>query len=618
MKRRILLTFFLLLKTAFNSVHAQNIAGYWLGVTTPSVPSQEIYNYAMMLTQTNFAISGTAQTSDPNVPFSGIVYVTGTLANPIFSFSESDKNGSIDVKDVCFWRVKLTYSPVEESMLGTYEHIVNGTTCTKAGGGKMDLFRIVLKSGTKYCKGKPVNLLVTGQNIRWYSSAAKTTLLATGNRFSPNITRTTTFYITQTLYQNESPPVPITVEVVDPTIKAVSTNSGCDKANGSISVTASGSTGWQYNINDGPFQDTPLFAGLRPGSYKIVAKDTAGCQAAQTVTITTDAGPSITSVKSTPPHCETANGEVNVVASGGKTPLTYSIDYGITYQSSPTFTKLAGGAYTLRVRDANGCETNSAVNLPNANPIVIQSTAVSPTSCGQANGQVSLSTSGGKSPVQYSIDNQTFQTNIIFTGLQAGTYTLLAKDSEGCTASQSVSIAASTGPSISDVETTPENCGQANATLLIKENNGPSLFYSLNGSPYKPATSYSGLKAGAYTLSAKDATNCIATRTVDIRLDCVNLIHLPTAFSPNRDTYNDELKVYFAFPSLTIARFTVYDRWGTVIYNRANFVLASGDSIWDGQQNGQPIPVGMYTYRLDCLFPDGTQTTYRESVSLLN
>ncbi len=617
MKRRIRLLLFILLTTVFNSVDAQSIAGYWVGITTPSVPGQKIFNYALTLTQANFTISGTAQSSNPNLPFSGLVYVSGTLDNPIVSFSESDKNGSTAVNDVCFWRAKLTYSSVDESMLGTYEYIENGTTCRESGSGKMELYRIVLKSGTTYCKGQPVNLLLTGQNIRWYSSAAKTTLLATGNRYSPSITKTTTFYVTQTLYQNESPAIPITVEISDPVVKAISNNTGCDKANGSISVTASGSTGWQYNLNNGPFQRDPLFAGLRPGSYTVVAKDTAGCQASQIVAITPDTGPTITALKSTPPHCETANGEVSVVASG-KEPLTYSINYGQSYQSSPLFTKLAGGAYTLRARDANGCETNSAVNLPAANPVSIQGTAITPTSCNQSNGQVSLSVSGGKTPIEYSLDNQPFQSNIIFTGLKAGTYLLTAKDAEGCTASQSVSIAASAGPSLSDVETTPENCGQANATLRINEPAGQLFVYSLNGSPYKPVTSYSGLKAGTYTLLTKDANNCAVSQTIVIGLDCANLIHLPTAFSPNRDTYNDELKVYFAFPSLTITQFTVYDRWGTVIYNRANFVLTSGDSIWDGQQNGQPIPVGTYTYRLDCQFPNGTQTTYRESVALLN
>ena len=63
------------------------------------------------------------------------------------------------------------------------------------------------------------------------------------------------------------------------------------------------------------------------------------------------------------------------------------------------------------------------------------------------------------------------------------------------------------------------------------------------------------------------------------------------------------LTIRFAFPSLSVSRFTVYDRWGTIIYNRANFVITSGEPIWDGQLNGEAVPRGTYVYRLDCQFP---------------
>ena len=162
-----------------------NIAGFWLGVTYPTSPNQAVYNYTMTLTQANSAIGGTAQTANPNVPFGGTAYLSGTLNGVNLSVSEADKNGSTAVKGICFWRSTLTYNPTDESLIGTYETIVNGTTCVDASGGKVELYRIVLKSGATYCKGSAINLLVTGKNIRWYTSAAQTTLLATGNTYSP-------------------------------------------------------------------------------------------------------------------------------------------------------------------------------------------------------------------------------------------------------------------------------------------------------------------------------------------------------------------------------------------------------------------------------------------------
>ncbi len=606
--------------SSFSQGQAQNVSGFWLGVTYPSDPNQAIYNYTMTLTQTGNTLGGTAQTANPSVPFGGVAYISGQVGTSVVTFSESDQNGSTAVNNVCFWRGKLVYNPVEESLIGSYESIANGTTCTSTSGGKVELYRIVLKSGTTYCKGKPINLVVTGKDIRWYSSAAKTNVLARGNTYSPQLSQTTTFYITQTLYQNESPPVPITVTVTDgPAFKATSSGTGCDKANGSIVVTAADTTGWQYSLNGGAFQKKGSFSSLNPGSYTVAVKDAAGCQAEQSVTITPDAAPTISSLRSTPPQCASANGEISIVAAGGKSPLTYSIDYGVTFQTDPTFKQLPGGAYTVRVRDANGCEVNRAISLPAFKPMNVLSTTAVPTTCGQANGQAAMTVGGGRNPVQYKLDTGPLQNTTLFTELKAGTYQLTAQDSAGCTLSQSVSIAASTGPPVAEVQATPEGCGLQNGAVAITNNRTVSLIdYSLDGQMFQRTTNFSGLAAGEYTLTMRDMKNCVVAQTIRVPSDCANRIHLPTAFSPNADNRNDALTIYFSLPSLAVSRFTVYDRWGAVMFSRANFAVSNGEPLWDGQLNGQKAPAGMYIYRLDCQFPDGTQTSYRESVALLN
>ena len=618
MKRRVIPGLLLILGVLFARVSAaQNVAGFWLGVTYPSDPLFATYNYTMTLTQTGATLGGTAQTSNPNVPFGGVAYIKGAVNGTTVTFGESDKNGSTAVKDVCYWRGTMTYDPVNESLIGTYESIMNGTTCNSTAGGKVELYRIVLKSGTTYCKGAPIDLLVTGKDIRWYASASKTNVLARGNKYSPKLTKTTTFYITQTLYQNESPAVPITVEVTEPTLSITTLNTGCDKSNGSLAALASGTNAWQYSLNGGAFQTNPQFTSLKPGSYTVVAQDAAGCRAEQTASITADAAPTITNVVVTPPKCASANGEASVVATGGKSPLTYSIDYGGSYQSSPRFMNLAGGSYTLRTRDANGCETNRAVAIPAFKPMTVLSVAAVPTSCGQANGQATFTTAGGTKPVQYSVDNQTFQTKPVFVGLRAGEYTLTARDSAGCTVTESVSVAASSGPQPVSVQAMGEGCGLKNGAMSIATRAVGPEEYSIDGVAYQPTTLFSGLSGGTYTLTIRDGQNCTTTQAVRVPLDCANQIHLPTAFSPNRDMMNDGLRAYFAFPTLNVSRFTVYDRWGVVVYSRADFTLTTGETLWDGQLDGKTLMPGTYIYRLECQFPDGTQSTYRESVAIL-
>ena len=750
---------------------AQNVAGFWLGVTYPSDPNQEVFNYTMTLTQTGGTLGGTAQTANPNVPFGGTAYLSGRVAGTAVTFSEADQNGSTAVKDICYWQGNLTYNPVDESLTGTYENITNTTTCTEAGGGKVELYRIVLKSGTKFCKGSTVDLVVTGKDIRWYSSADKRNLLARGNTFSPKLTQTTTFYITQTLYKNESPAVPITIEVVDPTFKATTTNADCGQTNGSITVAIPGSANWQYSLNGGAFQASPSFANLGPGSYTVAVKDEAGCRAEQSVALAATAAPTlgdpkttsprcgsatgevsltatggtgtltysidgttfqsqplfrnlpggnytarvrdakgceatkavalpvsfsvgIASVSTTPatcgqtdgsmtvtttggsgavqystdgqtfqpgstisglkggsytvqirdgagctatqsvsvagsslaiddlkttaPRCLTANGEVSVSATGGTGRLTYSID-GTVYQSGSLFRNLPGGSYTVRVRDASGCEVTKPVSLPASNPLIILSTSAVPTTCGLPNGRASMTVAGGVKPVRFSTDGRRAQAGNTFDSLRAGTYTLFAQDSAGCTAGRSVSIAASALPTITDLATTTEACGQKNASIIVSTADPAGQYtFSIDGQTFQPGNTFNGLSAGTYTVSVRDQNNCLSIRPVSLAVDCANAIHLPSAFSPNADNLNDALTMHFSSPSLTVARFVVYNRWGSVVYSRVNFSLTSGEPIWNGQvDSGDTASAGVYPCTLNYQFPDGTPMTYHQSITVV-
>lgn len=609
---------FLLLFLSFTVGHTQNVAGLWLGATYSSTTGKLLYDYTMTLTQVGSALNGTTQTASSAGPFGRQANVSGQLSGSTVTFSESNQDGSVNSS--CYWRGTLSYNPVDESLIGTFENIINGIYCSTAPNGRVELYRIALKSGTTFCKRTPAHLTVTGKNIRWYSSESKTNLLATGNTFTPRLNETTTFYVTQTLNQAESPAVPITVTVTEPIFKFAIVNAGCAKNDGSIQVIASNATNWQYSVNAGIFQTSPLFANLAPGSYTIVAKDTDGCQAAHIgiVTATADTALTIKDVQTTPPGCASATGAVSVVAVSGNGPLTYSIDGGVTFQSSPVFSKLPGGAYTLQVRDANGCEVNKDVTLPRFIPIEVNSLTSVPTTCGQASGQVAITVSGGRKPVQYSIDNRSFQTISLFANLPAGSYSLSIRDSAGCIVNQAVTVAASTGPQFGAIQATAATCGEQNGAIRVAPSaTAANLLFSIDGQLFQKSSDFVGLKPDTYTLTVKDDKDCVTSRSVQISLDCADVIHLPTAFSPNHDSVNDALTVYFAFPAITISTFIVYDRWGAVLYNRANFVLSSGEPLWDGQLNGQAVPAGTYVYRLDCQFPDGTPMTYRQPVALL-
>ena len=59
---------------------------------------------------------------------------------------------------------------------------------------------------------------------------------------------------------------------------------------------------------------------------------------------------------------------------------------------------------------------------------------------GQANGEITASATGGKSPYMYSIDGSNFQSSGTFTGLEANDYTVTVKDANDCTSSSTATV----------------------------------------------------------------------------------------------------------------------------------------------------------------------------------
>lgn len=151
--------------------------------------------------------------------------------------------------------------------------------------------------------------------------------------------------------------------------------------------------------------------------------------------------PSITNLAKTDPTC-TPDGTITVTGAGGTPPLSYSINGGTTYQASNLFTGLSGGTYTVIIRDGLGCI--SAIQTITLAPVnsLTQTVTKTDANC-TTSGSITINASGGGTPpYQYSINGgSTYQSSNVFTGLAAGTYTVITRNPvTQCTATQQVTI----------------------------------------------------------------------------------------------------------------------------------------------------------------------------------
>ena len=299
---------------------------------------------------------------------------------------------------------------------------------------------------------------------------------------------------------------------------AISNTSGCGLADGSISITATGS-GLEYSIDGGLYyQTSPEFNDLPKGQYEIFVRELGllGCETFYTnnpVEIRDNSSLAINNVTfNDPTDCGLEDGSIDIQATGNS--LEYSIDGGQNYQSSPNFSALGTGDYTIIVRESGpeGCE-----EVYTDNPLSIQAptlpqiqavNAQNLSDCGLLDGSLEISATGQN--LVYSIDGgQNFSANSIFSGLSAGAYSIVVDvpGTNSCAVSYPTNPINIAGPSLPTIltvsPTDPSECGVLDGSISVSAS-GTDLLFSLDGVSFQSSNTFNGLSAGNYTVYVKE------------------------------------------------------------------------------------------------------------------
>lgn len=240
----------------------------------------------------------------------------------------------------------------------------------------------------------------------------------------------------------------------------------------------------------------------------------AGCQTSSQVTVTENTAPVIDNLNTTDPTCGSANGQIDITASGGTAPLQYSIDNGATFQAGNSFTGLNAGSYDIVVESPSGCQANSNVTLNNLlGPSIDNTDATDPT-CSNNNGEIEVTISGGSAPIQFSNDNgASYQSSNIFNNLSAGSYDIIVEDDNGCQDATNITLNNLAKPSITNTVTVDPTCGNSDGSIDIMTSGGSApLQYSVdNGATFQSSNTFNGLTAGAYDIVVEDDNGCQST-----------------------------------------------------------------------------------------------------------
>ena len=201
----------------------------------------------------------------------------------------------------------------------------------------------------------------------------------------------------------------------------------CNGSSTTLSVNAGSAYTYSWSPGSGLSATTGSVVTANPSTTTIytVVGTASSCTATATFTVTVNPLPQITVTSATVCPSVTAT----ITASGA---TTYTWNTGAT-SSSFTTAPVSNTIYTVTGTDANGCSVTATATVSINSPIIIIASATSPLCAGQtlnlSGSAASTYTWSGPGGFTSSQQNPTVQS---ITITSAGTYTLIATDTNGC------------------------------------------------------------------------------------------------------------------------------------------------------------------------------------------
>ena len=292
------------------------------------------------------------------------------------------------------------------------------------------------------------------------------------------------------------------------------------------------SAGSSIEINGNDNTEAPL--GITHGNYKILVESNLSfCGVVSYYTIPVINNPTQVSFLPSSPvstscHTNTTgtknNGQVTIDPGGGtNNSFSYSLNAGgfVSAGSDPfVIGGLTTGIHSVRVRDGNNCETAPQdVTIGQPSDIVINTPSVTDINCyGGNTGQITMNSSGGTGTLQYSKDGTNFGGNI-FSGLTENSYTITARDGNGCikqTALIPIDAPDQITATVTPTAATCNNLANGSVSITGVSGGAGSFTYSINGTDFQSSATFTGLLGNPYTVTLKDGNACTITRNTTV------------------------------------------------------------------------------------------------------
>lgn len=271
--------------------------------------------------------------------------------------------------------------------------------------------------------------------------------------------------------------------------------------------------------------DTTLnISNLSPGQYMLtVTGDSTRCTSTYgPIILKSTTGPNIdqSHIKVQSTNCGQSTGSITNIPATGTGTLTYNWTNSSqqTVSTDSILVNQPAGTYTLHVTDNTQCGPvyASAISIPETNGIIMDESkaTTSPASCGKNNGSVTGIQVSGATQYQWTnASNNVVSTNADLQNVPAGTYTLTASNSLGCSkTSQAYTVPEQAVTKFPDYAATYiAACNALNnggVSVAVDQLVKSERWVDASGNTIATAASLSNVYAGTYQLYLTDGNGC--------------------------------------------------------------------------------------------------------------
>lgn len=315
------------------------------------------------------------------------------------------------------------------------------------------------------------------------------------------------------------------------------------------------------------------------------------------------------------------DGIVSLNAQGGNPSYSYFWSSGA--EDETTVENLSAGEHTVTVVDENGCSSISSINLIAPDQLSFIAVENDPNCEGLSTGSIQLtSIEGGVEPYSVGIDQGLLSSQLEFSELIAGEYSIQVQDANGCLEEAILMLDPALIPEIELDSLIVVNLGDLVEMSPILDLEGIASYAWVFDNDLDCITCFDNealpLFSTSYTFTAISEDGCEEEKTVLIRVLKNRDLFAPNIMNTSSANFeNRYFMIYGSNQVLEVEELKIYDRWGNQVFVNRNFPAGVEEEGWKGMYKQRPAMEGVYSWIAHVVFLDNEVKQINGSFTLL-